>query len=601
MAKINQQDIDTLRERADMIEVVSGYTALKRGGTNTMKGLCPFHSEKTPSFTVDRARGLFYCFGCQEGGDLYKFVEKVENLAFPEAVEWVARRFGHELRYEEMRPGEQAARGIKARLLDANAQAASFFHKTLVESPDAADARRYLKSRGFGKDVAERWQLGYAPGRNALCRHLLSAGFSEREIEQADLGRRSERDRSLYDTFRQRITFPTWDLQGGVVGFGARAMGDAQPKYLNTSETPVFSKSRVMYGLNRAKSSISRGTGALVVEGYTDVIALQEAGIEEAVATNGVALGETHFEQLKKFGQRALLMLDSDAAGRGATERSFDVHHRLGVEVLVAALPPGRDPAEVVASDGPEGIRKVIGEAQPLLEYKVEQLLDNVPLDTPEARSRAVGAVAQVLGWHPDPIARHEYMFMAARRIGVDPEVVQRALAEVHISTDASADASGRERDRRLPERVKVEREALQLLLTGTRDIGQWADTVSESDFTSPARRELFRAAHALVASNQMQPLASIAGEMSPDALSLFTELTVGAEIPDEEDLAGRCEETFVRIRVFSLERDIKKRRETLQDINPVVDPTKHDYLFTELVKLEAERRDLLRRIRGTV
>jgi len=601
MAKINQQDIDTLRERADMIEVVSGYTALKRGGTNTMKGLCPFHSEKTPSFTVDRARGLFYCFGCQEGGDLYKFVEKVENLAFPEAVEWVARRFGHELRYEEMRPGEQAARGIKARLLDANAQAASFFHKTLVESPDAADARRYLKSRGFGKDVAERWQLGYAPGRNALCRHLLSAGFSEKEIEQADLGRRSERDRSLYDTFRQRITFPTWDLQGGVVGFGARAMGDAQPKYLNTSETPVFSKSRVMYGLNRAKSSISRGTGALVVEGYTDVIALQEAGIEEAVATNGVALGETHFEQLKKFGHRAILMLDSDAAGRGATERSFDVHHRLGVEVLVAALPPGRDPAEVVASDGPEGIRKVIGEAQPLLEYKVEQLLDNVPLDTPEARSRAVGAVAQVLGWHPDPIARHEYMFMAARRIGVDPEVVQRALAEVHISTDASADASGRERDRRLPERVKVEREALQLLLTGTRDIGQWADTVSESDFTSPARRELFRAAHALVASNGTQPLASIAGEMSPDARSLFTELTVGAEIPDEEDFARRCEESFVRIRVFSLERDIKKRRETLQDINPVVDPTKHDYLFTELVKLEAERRDLLRRIRGTV
>ncbi len=314
-----------------------------------------------------------------------------------------------------------------------------------------------------------------------------------------------------------------------------------------------------------------------------------------------MALGETHFEQLKKFGQRAILMLDSDAAGRGATERSFDVHHRLGVEVLVAALPPGRDPAEVVASDGPEGIRKVIGEAQPLLEYKVEQLLDNVPLDTPEARSRAVRAVAQVLGWHPDPIARHEHMFMAARRIGVDPEVVQRALAEVHFSTDASADASGRERDRRLPERVKVEREALQLLLTGTRDIGQWADTVSEYDFTSPARRELFRAAHALVATHGAQPLASIAGEMSPDARSLFTELTVGAEIPDEEDFARRCEESFVRIRVFSLERDIKKRRETLQDINPVVDPTKHDYLFTELVKLEAERRDLLRRIRGTV
>jgi DNA primase len=599
MAKINQQDIDTLRERADIVEVISGYTALKRGGTNTMKGLCPFHSEKTPSFTVDRARGLFYCFGCQEGGDLYKFVEKTENLPFPEAVEWVARRFSFELRYEEMRPGEQAARGLRARLLEANEQAALFFHKTLMDAPEAVEARRYLKGRGFGKEVASRWQLGYAPGRNALCRHLLSKGFTEKEIEQADLGKRSERDRSLYDTFRQRITFPTWNLQGGVVGFGARAMGDAQPKYLNTSETPVFSKSRVMYGLNRAKSSIARGSDALVVEGYTDVIALQEAGIEEAVATNGVALGETHFEQLKKFGQRVVLMLDADAAGQGATERSFGSHHRLGIEVLVATLPPGRDPAEVVATDGVDGIRKVIGQAQPLLEFKIEQLLDKALLDTPEARSRAVRDVAQVLGWHPDPIARHEYAFIAAQRIGVDPEAVQRALAEGRVASEASGDASGRDQDRRLPGHVKVEREALQLLMTQAREISRWVGMVSESDFTSPARRELFRAASALYTSDRKQPLASLADDMSPDALSLFTELAVGADGSDEEDLALRCEEIFVRIRVFSLEREIKRRRDTLGEINPVVDPTRHDELFTELVGLEAERRDLLRRIRG--
>jgi DNA primase len=599
MAKINQQDIDTLRERADIVEVISGYTALKRGGTNTMKGLCPFHSEKTPSFTVDRARGLFYCFGCQEGGDLYKFVEKIENLPFPEAVEWVARRFSFDLRYEEMRPGEQAARGLRARLLEANAEAAAFFHKTLMDAPEAVEARRYLKGRGFGKEVSSRWQLGYAPGRNALCRHLLSKGFTEKEIEQADLGKRSERDRSLYDTFRQRITFPTWNLQGGVVGFGARAMGDAQPKYLNTSETPVFSKSRVMYGLNRAKSSIARGSDALVVEGYTDVIALQEAGIEEAVATNGVALGETHFEQLKKFGQRVVLMLDADAAGQGATERSFGSHHRLGIEVLVATLPPGRDPAEVVATDGMDGIRKVIEQAQPLLEFKIEQLLEKALLDTPEARSRAVRDVAQVLGWHPDPIARHEYAFIAAQRIGVDPEAVQRALAEGRVASEASGDASGRDQDRRLPGHVKVEREALQLLLTQAREIERWMGMVSESDFTSPARRELFRAAGALYTSDRKQPLASMADDMSPDALSLFTELAVGADGSDEEDLALRCEEIFVRIRVFSLEREIKRRRDTLGEINPVVDPTQHDELFTELVGLEAERRDLLRRIRG--
>ena len=599
MAKINQQDIDNLRERADIIEIVSGYTTLKRAGTNTMKGLCPFHSEKTPSFTVDRVRALFYCFGCGTGGDLYKFVEKIENLPFPDAVEWVARRHGYELHYEEMRPGEQAARGVKARLLDANAEAAKFFHSALMDSPDAVDARRYLKGRGFGKDIAERWQLGYAPGRNALCRHLLSKGFSEKEIEQADLGRRSERDRSLYDTFRQRITFPTWDLQGGVVGFGARAMGDAQPKYLNTSETPVFSKSRVMYGLNRAKSSISRGTGALLVEGYTDVIALQEAGIEEAVATNGVALGETHFEQLKKFAQRAVIMLDADAAGQGATERSFGIHHRLGIEVLVATLPAGKDPADVVVAEGPEGVRKVIDNAQPLLEFMVEQLLEKVQLDTPEARSRAVGEVAQVLGWHPDPIARHEYVFMAARRIGVDPEAVQRALAEQHVTPDVSGAASGRDQERRLPGHVKVEREALQLVLTRTRDMAPWVDRISESDFTSPPRRELYRAARTLATSNRTPSVASMADGMSPDALSLLTELTVGAELASDDELALRVEEVFVRIKVFSLEREIKKRRERLQDINPVVDPKEHDDLFTELVGLEAERRDLLRRVRG--
>jgi DNA primase len=599
MAKINDQDIENLREAADIVEVISAYTALKRSGGATFKGLCPFHAEKTPSFSVDAGKNLWHCFGCGQGGNLYTFVQQVENLPFPEAVEWVARKAGFPLRYEESRPGEAQASGVKARLIEANKAAAAFFHDTLMTAPDAKAARDYLGGRGFGKDVAERWELGYAPGRDALTRHLMSKGFTQKELVEADLSRKSDRDGSLYDTFRQRIMFPTWNLQGDVVAFGARALGDQQPKYLNSSETPVFSKSRIMYGLNRAKSAIARGS-ALVVEGYTDVIALHEAGVTEAVATNGVALGETHFELLKKFSSRAVLMFDADDAGKGATERGFGIHHRIGLEVLVAPLPPGRDPADVAKEDGPDGIKKVIDAAQPLMEFKLEQTIAKLPLDTPEARSRAVSEVAKVLGLNPDQIARHEYAFTVARRIGVDPEIVMRALQDQRSNvSEVAGGASERDRsDRRLPGHVKVEREALQLLLTRTGEMGAWLDEVAESDFTSPPRRELYKQAVAARDAGRAYVGGDVVDDLSPEARSLFTELTVTSHTPGVDDHSF-AREVFVRIKVFKLEREIKSRRNTLQDVNPLVDPKKHDDLFTELVKLEAARRDLLRRLQG--
>jgi DNA primase len=599
MARIKEQDIDDLRERGDIVEIISAHTQLKRSGGHTFKGLCPFHSEKTPSFTVDSSRGLWFCFGCGEGGNVYTFVQKMETLPFPEAVEWVARKSGYDLHYEEVRPGEARAAGLKARLIEANRRAVEFFHRALMNSPDALEARRYLEGRGFGKEVAARWKLGYAPGRDSLCRHLLDNGFSAEEILKADLGRRSERDGSLYDSFRQRITFPTWSLQGDVVGFGARALRpDQGPKYLNSAETPVFSKSRVMYGLDKAKSAISRGS-ALVVEGYTDVIALHEAGITETVATNGVALTESHFELLKRFSDRAVLMFDADDAGKGATERGFGLHHRIGLEVLVAPLPNGRDPAEVVKDDGPEAIRKIIDTAQPLLEFKLEQTISKLPLDTPEARSRAAREAATVLGWHPDPIARHEYAFAVGRRIGVEPEAIQRVLAERgSAESEHDGGVAERDRDRRLPGHVKVEREALRLLLTRTRESKPWLEEVDEGHFTAPVRRELFRVADA---SNEAlaQVRAEIADDLSPDALALFTELTVGIQPGPSDGLDDHLREVFLRLRVFRLEREIRSRRDVLQELNPLADGERHDELFTELVGLEARRRDLLRSLDG--
>lgn len=602
MAKINEDDIDALRDKADIVDVISSYSQLKRSGGHTWKGLCPFHSEKTPSFTVDSAKGLYHCFGCGEGGTIYTFVQKLENLPFPDAVEWLARREGFQLRYEEMKPGEKKAHSIKMRIVEANQAACDFFHKALMEHPDSVPARQYLSSRGFGREVAERWKLGYAPGRDSLTKHLLGKGFTTDVLIQADLTRKSDRDGSLYDSFRQRIIFPTWNLQGDVVAFGARKMPNDTsdgPKYLNTSETPVFSKSRVMYGLDRAKSAIARES-ALVAEGYTDVIALHEAGVNTGVATNGVALGESHFELLKKFSSRVVLMFDADDAGKGATERGFGIHHRIGLEVMVAPLPPGRDPADVVKEDGPEGIQKIIEGAQPLMLFKLEQTIGRMRLDTPEARSSAVAAAVQVLVLDPDPVARHEYAFKAAEMIGVDQEVIHRALSEQRPGASRAAGGTTRERDRRLPGHVKVEREALHLLLTRPVESAEWSSgLVSESDFTSAARRELYTAA---MGRNNDVPLSDLEQRLSPDALALLTELTVGEEDVSEmnaEDLRGRAREIFTRIRVFSLERDIKSRGNTLADVNPLDAPEEHDRLFTELVRLQAERRDLLKQVLG--
>jgi DNA primase len=600
VAKIKEEDIDGLRERANIVDVISGYTHLKKAGGQTFKGLCPFHSEKTPSFTVDGGRGLYHCFGCGESGNIYQFIQKVEALSFPDAVEWLARKTGYEIHHEEGRAGDNERRGLKARLIAANNAAAEFFHRSLFEADAALPARRYLEGRGLGREVAERWKLGYAPGRDVLCQHLLQEGFSDAELLQADLVRKSERDGRLYDTFRERITFPTWNLNDDVVGFGARALGDQQPKYLNSAETPVFTKSRVMYGLNRAKRTIARTNTAVVVEGYTDVIALHEAGIEEAVATNGVALGESHFELLKRFAERAVLMFDADEAGKGATERGFGMHHRIGLEVLVAPLPSDQDPAEVVRELGPDMIRKVIDDAQPILEFKLDQTLAKLPLDTPEARARAVREVVEVLGWHPDPIARGQYVFIAAQRTGVEPEAVQRALNE---HSPRSSGATGgmnerHERDRRFPGHVKVEREALQLLLTRTPAIAPWAAQVSETDFTAPPRRELFREAQRVAAGGGT--LASDVSErLSPDARELFAELAMSEAPTTEEEWPNRADEVFVRLQIFRLEREIKQRRNTLQDINPLDEPERHDELFTRLVALEARRRDLLRQIDG--
>lgn len=599
MAKIKDEDIDLLRERADIVEIISAYTTLKKSGGHTYKGLCPIHDEKTPSFTVDAARGLAHCFGCGWGGNVYQFVQEKESLPFPEAVELVARKAGYNLRYEDETDRQRKNKGLRQRIIEANQIAAEFWHENLIEDPEATEARRYLGTRGFNREVAKRWLLGYAPGRDATCKLLLSKDFTKEEIVSGGLGRISDRDGALFDSFRQRITFPTWDLTNQIVAFGARAVGDQQPKYLNTQETPAFSKSRFMYGLNRAKSAIARDKPAIVVEGYTDVIALHEAGMTEAVATNGTALGESHLTLLRKFTGRVVLVFDSDAAGFGAAARGYGddpnnpLFKQVGVDILVASVASGLDPADLIREGRVDELKKAIEDAAPIWDAKLEQTIAALPLDTPEARSRAVRASVEVLRSHPDPVARHEYAFLVSKRVGVDVEVVQRALGEGSRRVTEPYQGAGTER--RIPGHVKVEREALRLLLTQGKQVLPLARGLDESVFTSPSRRELFT--RALVAAADGAASSQVANSLSEEARSLFAELTVGE--PDESRDEVEIREVFMRLKVFRLEREIKSRRATLQEVNPMDDAEKHDSLFTELVGLEAERRDLLRSIQG--
>src|SRR5439155_2964039 len=326
--RIRQDDIEAVRERTDIVKVVSQYLPLRKDGHDSLVGLCPFHTEKTPSFSVSPTKQVYYCFGCQAGGDAVRFLRDVENLTFTEVVERLAREAGITLRYEAESPGERRAQSRRQTLHRANQEAADLYHRTLLEAREAADARAYLAGRGFDRDAVDQFQIGYAPGRPDFLLRRLSSRFGSDVLVEAGLALK-DGSGAVRDRFLGRITFPVHDLSGQAVGVGARllpspsAAGSApagpgappQPKYLNSPETPVYRKGKVLYNLNRAKAAVTRSGQAVVVEGYTDVIALVRAGVETAVATCGTALGEEHFQLLSRFAQRVVLAFDSDEAG----------------------------------------------------------------------------------------------------------------------------------------------------------------------------------------------------------------------------------------------------------------------------------------------
>ncbi|MGH2707690.1 MAG: DNA primase, partial [Actinomycetota bacterium] len=493
--RILEEDMQQVRERIDLVEVVSGFTQLKKAG-RVFKGLCCFHQEKTPSFTVDPARQLYYCFGCGVGGDVFTFLRQTEGLTFSEAAERLAGRLGISLRHVG---GTEGGDGTSRRtLLAACGAAAEYFTDLLSRSPEASRARKYLEGRGFAIEDLNVWKLGYAPaGRDTLYRHLLGRKFTPEQILQAGLVMVTEAGEHR-DRFRGRLIFPVADVSGDVVGFGARALGDEQPKYLNSPETTLYHKSRSLYGLERAKTGMVRGGFAVVTEGYTDVIALSKVGVSNAVATCGTALGEEHLAIIKRFCDRVILAFDADAAGAHGSERAFGMHEKVGLEVLVAPLPSGKDPADIALAEGTDAVRGILEGAVPLMRFVLEEELARHRLDTPEGKARAVRAAAAALAWEPNLVARGQHAFWLARRIGVDDRQVEQVLREVVEAPKLGYGTPRLPPTLRLPGHLRVEREALALLLDAPAERHRALDWMVEDHFTQPEHRVFLEALRAV-------------------------------------------------------------------------------------------------------
>jgi DNA primase len=500
---IRDEDVAQVREATDIVGLISERLALKRVGRRFV-GLCPFHSENSPSFSVNPELALYYCFGCQESGDAITFVRKLDGLDFPEAVERLAARAGITLRYDST--AVSADRQRKGRISEAVGAAIAFYHSILLEQPAGGRARGYLRSRGFSGDAARQFILGWAPdGYDILVRHLYDLKFSREDIEAAGLAFVNKSNR-LQDSFRSRLMFPIYDRADLPVGFGGRSLTPDGPKYKNTAETLLYHKSRLLYGLNWAKAEIGARDEVVICEGYTDVMGFVLAGVPNAIATCGTALTEQHVQLLKPFTRRMVLAYDADNAGQSAAEKWYRWEQEFDIEVKVAALPLGRDPGDVWRDD-PEALVKAVEGAQRFMQFKMGRVLAVADLTSPEGRARAAESLVPVLREHPNELVREQYIQTASGTLGVEHGWFKQAIANPSFvprdaqnndqhrdrTRDRNRDANEPEDEERAPRpRVAVDPREEDVLRWAIHSPELVADWLNASLFFDPTTRAAF-------------------------------------------------------------------------------------------------------------
>lgn len=620
--RVKDEDIAVVRDRTSIVDVISETVTLRSAGGGNMKGLCPFHDEKTPSFNVSPARNVFYCHGCGQGGDAIKFLMDAEHLTFIESVERLAGKAGIQLRYDtdDNRPsGPRPQAGQKQRLIAAHATAVDFYREQLG-TPGARKAREFLAQRGFGRDAAERYGCGFAPDSwDALSKHLRLRGFTAEELVTAGLSKHA-RSGSLIDRFRRRLLWPIRDVTGDVIGFGARKLFDDDdgPKYLNTPETPIYKKSHVLYGLDHAKREIAKRRRAVIVEGYTDVMACHEAGEPTAVATCGTAFGVDHIQMLRRllmddseFHGEMIFTFDGDAAGQKAAARAFAEDQRFVTQTFVAVSPDGMDPCDLRLARGDLAVRDLIASREPLLTFALRGIAARYDLNRAEGRANALAAssayLLQLRRWD----LRDQYLRELSNITGADPDEVRKVLraAERRSSsapTPKTTGSSGPSKIQSGPGRqsaadspqTKVEREALKLALQEPVLAGPMFDAVGSENYGDSVLQTV-REAVAEAGGVQSSTGGVVWIEKVRDACAdIVGQMLVGELAVEPLHVDGQVDPRYVQVTLARLQggalatriRDLKSK---VQRLNPVAHKDQYLALAGELFSLEQQARAL--------
>ncbi len=619
--RIRDEDIREVRDRTRIDEVVGEYVALRRAGAGSLKGLCPFHDEKSPSFNVRPSHGTFHCFGCGEGGDALAFIMKIEVLGFVEAVERLADRVGLRLTYEGGGSSVQRDRGTRTRLLEANKRAAEFYSAKL-HTPEASPAVQFLTSRGFDSAAATQFGCGYAPaGWDTLTKHLLGEGFSLDELTRAGLSK--EGRRGPIDRFHRRLLWPIRDLGGDVVGFGARRLFDddgIEAKYLNTSDTPVYRKTHVLFGLDLAKREIAKRRQVVVVEGYTDVMAMHLAGVPTAVASCGTAFGAEHVAVIRRLigddsfdlGE-VIYTFDGDAAGQAAALKAFEGDQNFAAQTFVAIAPDGRDPCELRQAGGDTAVRDLVARREPLFEFAIRSMLRDHDLDRAEGRVAALQRTVPLVARIRREDLRDEYARRLAGWTSWDDiaMVVRRVRETAGVPAEPVRGQRGQQARAVAPPRddprLHLQREALKAALQLPAIAGPSYDELPEQAFTHPALAAVHRAVQAAGGvcggRDGHAWLEAVRAECPVETRPLVTELAVeplelARKNPGRNAVGARSDTEEVRyvasvvagVRLALVEAQVAELKARLQRTNPMEETDAYHQLFGDLVPLEQYR-----------